>query len=134
MLGNKKINNLQKLTDISLENISGGKLPLELDCGLGMFGAVSAPVGMLGGIAFSIAGSFCSSKSHSAIQKGDTKNAEKYAKTAKGLTITSAVFSSIVPVGIGAMAIGCIDGVSNHPEIVQATQKVMSKLTNSKQP
>lgn len=125
-------NKIQKLENNSLENISGGKLPLGLDCGLNIFGLVTTPVALLGGAACSIASAVYSSKAHNSLRAGDTKNAEKYAKKAKGLTIATAAFSGTAPVCATALCIGGIDGL-NYPEVAEAAQKFISKRTNPQQ-
>lgn len=118
----EKIFNTEKLEDASLENVSGGKLPLAVDSDLCTFGLITIPIGALGGPACAIASAVYSSKSHNAMQKGDTKNAEKYAKTAKELTTATAVLTSMVPVGICTCAIGTIDGLK-HEEVRRSIHK-----------
>lgn len=132
-MGNKKINNIQKLTDTSLESVSVGELPLALDAALCNFGIISVPVGMFGATACLIARTVYSSKFHSATKKGNIKNAEKYAKTANDLTIATAVLSSMIPVGISAATIGTVDSLK-HPEFWQATKNIIiDKLKRSQQ-
>ncbi len=124
----EKTHNIQKLTNTSLDCISGGKLPLAVDQVLCDFGLVITSAGILGSAACSIASAVYSSKAHKAIQNGDTKNAEKYAKTAKSLTLTTAALSSAVPVGITSTVIGVIDGLQD-PTVKQQLKSTALAIT-----
>lgn len=128
---NETVYRIKKLTDSSLDCVSGG-LPINLDAALIRGGLVALPIGILGSVACSIAGSVYSSKAHKAMQNGDTKNGEKYAKTTKGLTIATATLSSMVPISIGAIAISTVDVTKNHSEIWGETLKMLSNISENK--
>ena len=98
---NKKIINIQKLTDISLENVSGGLS----DRFISISGYANLALGLLGGIGYSIGGCVCSHKAHIALQECDITTAEKYANLAKGFAMSATISSCQAALGVGGLVI-----------------------------
>ena len=119
---NKKVNNIKKLTDTSIENVSGGLSPY-WDKFLLKFGCGNLILGTLGGIGYSIASYVFSHKSCSAIQNGDTITAEQYANLAKGFTTSAALSSGQVALGLGTLAIRYTCNKDSHPQASQTSSK-----------
>ena len=104
---NNKISKIKKLEDISLEKVSSG-LSDSLATALFAGGGFGMLAGFIGSPACAISSAVYSSKSHKAIQNGDTKKAKKYAKTAKDLTIATSVLSCLAPIGMASALPGFI--------------------------
>ena len=100
---------VEKLEDVSLENVSGGVKPSDV---LFDYGFVAIQVGAIGTLGCSIAGFDCQGKATKYMQQGDKTKSEKYSKAAKGLGIATMTCAGLATSGVAAGFIGC--GLYKH--------------------
>lgn len=93
---------VEKLEDVSLENVSGGVKPSDVLS----YGILATPVGAIGTLGCSIAGFVCQGKATKYMQQGDKTKSEKYSKAAKGLGIATITCAGLATSGVGAVVLG----------------------------
>lgn len=98
---------IEKLTDVSLKDISGGKASDVLGC----YSVVATPVGVIGALSCSIAGFVCQNKASKYMWQGDKTKSEKYSNSAKKLGIATISSAGVAASGVlGFFAADALDG------------------------
>lgn len=100
---------VEKLEDVSLENVSGGVKPSDV---LSSYSIVAIPTGTITALGCSIAGFICQGKATKYMQQGDKTKSEKYSKVAKGLGIATMTCAGLATSGVAAEFISC--GLDKH--------------------
>ena len=97
-MGKNVKNTIEKLEDVSLENVFGGGYIARL---ILSFGGVSViGLSILGGIGSGVANTICEYRAKSKRAQGDIRSAEKFEKAARILGITA------LAVGVGGPFVG----------------------------
>lgn len=106
---NEKVFGVEKLSDLSLERVSGG-LTCKQTATIINFGVYTAIGTGLGAIGCTVASAVCSSKASVAMQQGNQDKSAYYNNTAKRLSITGA---SLGGVAVAAAATSAIVSVKH---------------------
>lgn len=106
---NKKTFHVQKLSDASLDNVSGGLTCVQTATIINIGGYTAIGTG-LGAISCTLASAVCSLKASKAMQQGNNDKGVYYNNIAKNLSIASA---SLGGAAIAAAAIGFVVSVKH---------------------